>query len=377
MWAGRLTSRHGAPPPARVTSHALLCRTLCIGAMLAQLPPLLLLPLLLTLLVGVAEGWLPAAVTQPTLDWQPRAGWVSVTSPLCGAKGDGKADDTAAIQMCLANMTSGSVLHFPPGTYRITSTLEVGCDVNPIPKRGQCGIIAGQLYGHGAATILEWDGPANGTMLWSHGVTMSRYTGFHFDCKGQANTAIKHLSETLFETENLHEVHRFSNCRGAAVSVDPVEHVATAEMLFRNCLFENSGVGLEFGSFNDYDNTIDGCLFRNNGIGITGGRGNSYVRNTRFENSSKYDYSPGRVFWLFSSIHRCVSVGSDKFIVGETGVSVNDCHVDSWFGGEPFPSNKSDWDGAHYGPNFNTFGAHHEMLCSTTHCPSTLYLVLL
>ena len=98
---------------------------------------------------------------------------------------------------------------------------QVGCVVNPIPKKGQCGLIASQFYGHGAATILEWDGPINGTMLWSHGVTMSRYIGFHFDCKGKANTAIKHLSETVYETENLHEVHRFSNCRGAAVSVDP------------------------------------------------------------------------------------------------------------------------------------------------------------
>ena len=125
--------------------------------------------------VVAVEGWTPVAVTQPTLDWQPRAGWVSVTSAFCGAKGDGKVDDTAAIQKCLANMTSGSVLHFPPGTYRITSTLEVGCVASPIPQKGQCGIIAGQFFGHGAATILEWDGPANGTMLWSHGVTMSRY----------------------------------------------------------------------------------------------------------------------------------------------------------------------------------------------------------
>ena len=78
------------------------------------------------LLLPAAEAWTPAAVTQPTLDWQPRSGWVSVVDPFCGAKGDGKTDDTAAIQKCLSNMTSGSVLHFPPGTYRITSTLEVG-----------------------------------------------------------------------------------------------------------------------------------------------------------------------------------------------------------------------------------------------------------
>ena len=261
-----------------------------------------------------AAGWSPAVVSQPTLDWQPRSDWVSVKAT-CGASGDGKADDTAAIQKCLANMTSGSVLHFPPGTYRVTQTLEVGCmnaTIDPATK-GQCGIVAAQFYGHGAATVLQWDGPVNGTMFWSHGVTMARYIGFHFDCAGKAATALEHMSETLYETETLHEVHRFSNCLGAAVNVDPTEHVATAEMLFRNCLWEGNAIGLHFNSFNDYDNTIDGCLFRNNAVGINTGSGNSYVRNTRFENSSSYDYSSGWVYWLFSSIHRCVSVGSDRF----------------------------------------------------------------
>jgi hypothetical protein len=290
-------------------------------------------------------GWTPAVVSQPTLDWQPRSDWVSVVAA-CGAKGDGKSDDTAAIQKCLSNMTSGSVLHFPPGTYRITETLKVGCQNTTIDpaKKGQCGIIAGQFYGHGAATILEWDGAVNGTMFWSHGVTMSRYIGFHFDCKSKAKTALEHMSETLYETETLHEVHRFSNCVGAAVNVDPVEHVATAEMLFHNCLWENNAVGLQYNSFNDYDNTIDGSLFRNNEIGINTGSGNSYVRNSRFENSSSYDYSSGWVFWLFSAIHRCVSVGSDRFMTGGAGTSIADCHVDSWMGGEPNPNNKSDWN---------------------------------
>ena len=57
-------------------------------------------------------------------------------------------------------------------------------------------------------------------------------------------------------------------------------------------------MGLAYHSFNDYDNTVDGCLFRNNAVGISSGSGNSYVRNTRFENSSVYDYGAGWVFWL-------------------------------------------------------------------------------
>jgi hypothetical protein len=68
-----------------------------------------------------------------------------------------------------------------------------------VSKRN-CGVVAGAIYGHGATTVLEWDGPVNGTMMWSHGVTMSRYIGLNFDCKNIASTALQHLSETLFVT---------------------------------------------------------------------------------------------------------------------------------------------------------------------------------
>lgn len=121
-----------------------------------------------------------------------------------------------------------------------------------------------------------------------------------------------------------------------------------------------------------------------------------------------YDYNAGWVYWLHSSIHRVVSVGSEAFIRGSgTGLEIMDCHVDSWcvmptlppvslsvfcvssarflsrypslsnnpslsrfckhsaltfvvrwmerFGGEPYPANKSNW--SHYGPDFNKFGS--------------------
>jgi hypothetical protein len=86
-------------------------------------------------------------------------------------------------------------------------------------------------------------------------------------------------------------------------------------------------------SFNDYDNTFDGCLFRNNGIGVECGAANAYIRNCRFENSSSYDINAGWVYWLHSSVHRVVSVGSEAFMRGTgNGISIMDCHVDSWFG---------------------------------------------
>ena len=48
---------------------------------------------------------------------------VSVKS--LGAKGDGKTDDTAAIQAALTNNANSKIVYFPAGTYLITSTVFV------------------------------------------------------------------------------------------------------------------------------------------------------------------------------------------------------------------------------------------------------------
>jgi hypothetical protein len=52
--------------------------------------------------------------------------WVNVKVDH-GALGDGIADDTAAIQAAvLAAASSGAVVYFPPGTYKVTGTITVG-----------------------------------------------------------------------------------------------------------------------------------------------------------------------------------------------------------------------------------------------------------
>ena len=120
--------------------------------------------------------------SQPTLDWEPRSDWLSAKAgcasagagasdeDLVGAVGDGVADDTVALQRCLDNITNstGGVLHIPPGTYKLTSTLRVGCfNASSGAKAGDvvgC-VVGAAIYGHGAATVLRWAGEANGTML--------------------------------------------------------------------------------------------------------------------------------------------------------------------------------------------------------------------
>lgn len=68
-----------------------------------------------------------------------------------GAVGDGVADDTAAIQRAV-NETSTGRVHFPRGTYRITSAITVDL--------GKCGVVNLTGAGGGARVLMAGPGPA-------------------------------------------------------------------------------------------------------------------------------------------------------------------------------------------------------------------------
>ena len=65
----------------------------------------------------------------PVLNWEPRSDWISVKDH--GAVGDGKADDTEAIQAVLSQVKTGMTIYFPPGTYRLTRTVTL-LNANPL-----------------------------------------------------------------------------------------------------------------------------------------------------------------------------------------------------------------------------------------------------
>jgi hypothetical protein len=77
-----------------------------------------------------------------------------------GAVGDGKADDTEAIRHAVAE--GDGMLHFPPGTYRITSTIEV-----KLTDQGPLGIDG---TGGTARVVMAGKGPAF-RLVGSHGGT--------------------------------------------------------------------------------------------------------------------------------------------------------------------------------------------------------------
>lgn len=271
------------------------------------------------IVLGLAGAAVPPDI--PRLEWQERSDWINVKTDVTpAAVGDGQADDTAALQAALDGGGPIKAVYLPPGRYRITQTLvfngpAVGCLV----------------VGHGRDTQLIWDGPEGGRMFWSNGVAYSRYVGLSWDGGGKAAVGFDHAAQQRFETEVRHEHEAFRNFTGFGIRVGHEQQIASAEILYHNCLFENCGTALGFLTFNDYDNTLDGCEFRHCGTGVFDNKANFYARNCHFENSREADFSIGSEHG--SSIRRCTSVGSRRF-VEERGtiapLTIQDCHVAGW-----------------------------------------------
>jgi len=264
----------------------------------------------------------PAALPDiPRLDWQPRSDWINVQTDVTpGARGDGRADDTAPLQAALNRGVTGKTVYLPRGTYRITQTLAFHS-----PETGAA------IIGHGRDTRLVWDGATGERMFWSDGAAYCRYVGLVWDGRGRAAVGFDHASQKRFETEISHEHEAFRNFTAYGIRVGNQQKVASAEILYRNCLFQNCGTALGLLTFNDYDNTLDRCEFRNCGAGIVAHKSNFYVRNCHFENSRDADFVVGAEHGC--SIRRCTSSGSKQFI-RETGtvapLTVQDCHIAGW-----------------------------------------------
>ena len=262
----------------------------------------------------------------PTLEWQERSDWINVKTDITPAAiGDGKADDTVAIQKALNNVRDGATVYFPAGIYRITSQLT-------LKNSNGARWIGGLIVGSGRETKLVWDGPPVGTMLLVNGVAYSRFVGFELDGRGKAGIGFHYQATQGFQTEVTHRHLAFRNFTNAAVMEDHSnEGQALAETSFENCLFENCERGAAFLQFNDYDFTFDGCEFRNCGIGVECDHGNFYIRNCHFERNRVGDIRDGSEHC--SSIRRTTSIGSRAFVLRKSSVApltIQDCHVEAW-----------------------------------------------
>lgn len=118
-----------------------------------------------------------------------------------GAVGDGKADDSAALQRGLDELTEhkeACVLYIPAGTYR----LEASVQTNRKEHTDCQGV--GIIGEDPSTTILLWDGPADGTMFqWD--AWYSRISRLTFDGRGRAGIGLRYgpAFSTYNETSDL------------------------------------------------------------------------------------------------------------------------------------------------------------------------------
>ncbi|MGC9004926.1 MAG: glycosyl hydrolase family 28-related protein [bacterium] len=256
----------------------------------------------------------------PSLNWQERSDWINVKEDINPpAKGDGKSDDTEALQNIFSQLRDGMVIYFPPGTYRITKTIEF---------RGPA--VGVSIIGNGRDTRVIWDGEVNGRMVWVNGLAYSVFRGIVWDGQNKAGVGMDFASELRFNTESLHEFEQFKNFRESGIRIGYNEKLASAETIYRYCIFENCKIGFSMLNFNDYNHTFDKCEFRNCEVGISDLHGNFYIRNSHFErNGTDIQFLSEHG----NSVRRCTSFGSGTFIK-ELGtispLTVENCHISGW-----------------------------------------------
>lgn len=136
------------------------------------------------------------------ITYRKSAETVSVKDPAYGAIGDGSTDDTVAIQAAITAVraSGGGVLHFPAGTYKITSTLTT-CDSVYFTGEG-----AGRWYQptETPATKIAWYGGATEMLKFGHGASTQVNGGLSRICldgRGLAShcISIKDFQHGLFE----------------------------------------------------------------------------------------------------------------------------------------------------------------------------------
>lgn len=280
------------------------------------------------LFAGRAKAAASSTVNIPELAWEERSDWINVkTAGEIKAMGDGRQDDTPAIQAALNRMQEGTTIYFPPGTYKITKTLVIP------PGR----FLGCTLIGHGRTTHLVWDGEAKGRMFWTQdGLPYSRFVGLTWDGRGKAAVGIDHSCLKLFETEVRHQHEAFLNFTEAGIRVGHEKKVATAETVYENCLFERCKKGAYLIGFNVLDHTFEGCEFRDCEHGVFAGKGtNCYVRNSHFDRSKICDIVIAGE--QGSSVRRCSSYGSKQFLDYSSSVgplTIQDCQVEAWTNGD-------------------------------------------
>lgn len=227
-----------------------------------------------------------------------------------GATGDGKTDDTEAIQRGLDDLvkhTNHCVLYLPAGKYRITKTLKTVRQAHT-----DClGVsVVGQEPG---SVVLTWAGPEGGTMMeWD--AWYSKISRLTFDGARSAGTALAY--GPAFSTYNETSDIWFRDAKAGLVFGGPVTQ-GQAENEVLRCQFIRCDVGVQTVNWNSMDIWVWYCRFVDCGRGVHNVMGNWHVWQSLFLRSRTADMSTINLM-AFSAVNN-TSIGSRRFFDFSTG----------------------------------------------------------
>src|SRR3984957_8784144 len=276
----------------------------------------------------LVSRWAVDVVVEETIG--PFASWANVKSNY-GAIGDGATDDTAAIQSALNDLGrvgKPQVLYLPPGTYKITATLNLtGSASSGSAAFGWGGV--GIIGDNPATTIIKWEGPSGGAMLIQNGGLGTRYSRLTWDGSGTAGYGVAQWWNTsaggLYggSTEHQDEVFQDMNIGIMAGRLGAQYGQLDSEGQVRRVSFvRNTYAGLDLGSWNAldwwvWDSHFVDCArgvtntYSVSDAGVTTGAGAAYVYRSFFERSTVADMQIANTGWF--SMHNNVSIGSRRF----------------------------------------------------------------
>lgn len=174
-----------------------------------------------------------------------------------GAKGDGKNDDTMAIQTAILKASprgSGGVLYFPSGHYRITQTLIFEKVMGLIVRgEGSLGHYSSHLTPKASNSLLFWDGEAGGTMVKTIG---------SFGCTWE------HLS---FSGRRVSYTNRWKwdlPTAGILFHINTIKGFGNMIHNMSNLSFSHADTGIQCGSIDGPPTTDSDMYFQNNAFSM-------------------------------------------------------------------------------------------------------------
>jgi hypothetical protein len=254
-----------------------------------------------------------------------------------GAKGDGKSDDTRALQTALDNVGTVAtaannmgkdiytVVYLPAGTYCISSTLVL---------RGKLGV---NIMGEDPTrTTIKWIGNDKDTLLWTNGSAYFKIGRLSWDANGRKgmeaigihwkdkwNDGVTRSYATLnIEISDNYFIGGFA--RGVAGGTYGGNNGGTgnndSEITLRRCLFRNCGEsGVSITGYNALDYWIWDCTFDHCKMGIICAFGGYHAYRCFFSGSGYSDVVNNGGYYV--SVRGCYSDHSNEFSMDLGGSS--------------------------------------------------------